>query len=105
MICWRFYELKLIKELGLDRDARNETSNTYKTCNHIQKDLLIAKHSKKLSNKFHLSGKNYKKRLPFIYWLLKLHNNPNKGRFTTAAPVSSIKSLSKLLAIVFKLFF
>ena len=29
IICWEFYELALIKELGLDRDTKNDTISTY----------------------------------------------------------------------------
>ena len=50
IICQKFYGSALIKELGLDRDPRNGTNSTYETCNHIQEDLLIAKHSKDFCN-------------------------------------------------------
>ena len=32
--CRRFYVLKLINELALDRDSRYDTNNNYKTYNH-----------------------------------------------------------------------
>ena len=35
------------------------------------------------------------KRLPSIYWLWKLHNNPVKARFIIAAQKSSVKALSE----------
>ena len=38
----RFYAFTLIKELEWDRDTRNDSKNT---CNPIQEDLLIVKHS------------------------------------------------------------
>lgn len=45
----------MIKELGLNRDTRDDTKNTHETCNHIQEDVVIAKHCKDLCNNFHLS--------------------------------------------------
>ena len=45
------------------------------------------------------------KYLPSIYWLSKLHKNPTKARFTLAASICSLKSLSKSIASVFKLIF
>ena len=50
IICQKFYVSTFIKELGLDRDPRNGTNSTYETCNHIQEDFLIAKHSKDFCN-------------------------------------------------------
>ena len=76
--CRMFNTLTLIKELGLDRDIKNDTKNICETCSHIQEDLRIAKHSKDVCNNFHLSVYNYDKRLPLIYCLPKLHGNPTK---------------------------
>ena len=47
----KFYVFTLIKELEWDGDTRIDINNT---CNHIQEDLLIAKHSYVLCNNFHL---------------------------------------------------
>ena len=45
------------------------------------------------------------KKLPYIYWTPKLHKNPIKFRFITAAPNCSIKPLSKAITKIFRLFF
>ena len=81
IICSRFYALTWTKKLGLDRNTRNETINTYETCINIQVDLVIARHSKDLCNNFHISVNNDNKRSLLIYLLQKLHKNQTKTRF------------------------
>ena len=91
--CRRFYALKLIKEIGFNRDTRNATNNTYETCNQ---DILIAKYYKDLCNNFHLSVNNDNKRLELVYWFPKLHKKSTTARFIIPAPVSSNKPYKSL---------
>lgn len=72
----------------MDNDTRNDTNNTSGTCNYIQEDLIIAKHSRDLCFNFHFPVNNNKKHLPFIK--LKLQKDPNKARIIIGTPVRTL---------------
>ena len=44
-------------------------------------------------------------RLPYRYWMPKMHENPIKARFIIASPKSSIKPLASTITSIFRLFF
>ena len=90
-----------MKELGLDGESN---VGTYERVKNVKADEIIQNHTSKLLNNFNLEVPVESKLLPHIYWLPKLHKNPVKSRFIIAAPNCSIKSLSKVVTKIFKLF-
>ena len=103
VICKKFYAIILMKELGL---IDNTLSSTYVTVNEKTAEEIINKNVSDLKRKFNINkvDKDHL-RLPQMHWIPKLHKSPIKARFIVASPKCSVKSLSKDVTSVFKLFY
>ena len=104
-ICKHFYALTIIKELNLDCHLSNQDdNNTYIFINDKTKDQIIKEHKLYLS-KDKINLPNNMQDLPVMYWIRKVHKNPNSFPFIITSPVCSMKLLSKDYNTVFKLFY
>ena len=104
LVCKRFYALVLANELGLTNNDINNVDNTYQVVNFNSTEV-IDKHIVDLKRIFNISSTEVNKCLPKMYWLPKMHKIPSKARFIVAAPICSIKQLSKAVTTAFKIFF
>ena len=66
--------------------------------------LFLKKHCDGLFRYFGIFVSEYNKRLPAIYWLLKLPKNPTQTRFLIEALNCSVKPLSKYITFVLNKF-
>ena len=103
-ICKQFYADVLIIELGITINNEHTQSDTYKLISNTDAKSIITNHANKLKTEFNLDFKNGNLCLPSVYWLSKMNKNPNKARFIIAAPICSVKLLSKAIISIFKLF-
>ena len=104
LVCKRFYALVLAKELGLINNVDNNDDITYRI-EYFNSTEVIDQHWLDLKRLFNISCDQVNKCLPNMYWLPKMHKIPSKARFIVAAPVCSIKQLSKVVTTAFKIFF
>ena len=75
LICKRFCELTLLRELGINNSQSTNACEHGKNVNH---DTFLKKHSDDLLKYFGIPVSE-DKRLPSIRWLPKLRNNPTKA--------------------------
>jgi hypothetical protein len=99
VICKYFYIKVLVEEVGI----LNGTSSTY-TLSSIGKTSIIDNNIL-VCNRYNLSVSEKEKRLPYMYWMPKMHKHPSKARFIIASASCSTKPLSKTVSKVFKLLF
>ena len=85
-VCRRLYVDVLRRELA-------QSSGAYRTLKSSA-DVFVAKHERVL-RPMHLNGEG---RLPYLYWLPKLHENPPSQRFIAGSGKCTTKSLSELLS-------
>ena len=104
LVCKRFYALVLANELGLVYNVDNTVGRTYEVINGNSTEV-IDQHISDLKGIFNISFDEVNKCLPNMYWLPKMHKTPSKARFIVAAPICSIKQLSKAVTTAFKIFF
>ena len=97
----RYYAIVLLKELGI---YDNSNTETYKKLSS-PKEVIIHHQKDTLKNNFNLDVNQENECLPQIYWLPKMHKTPTKFKFIIAAPKCSIKSLSKSITAILKLFY
>ena len=82
-----------------------DDNNTYLLINNQTKDQIIAEHKLQIS-KHEINLTNYMEDgLPVLYWTPKMHKNPISFCFIITSPVCSIKSLSKPITSIFKMFY
>ena len=79
IICKKCYVTVILKDLGI-LDARNKT---YKNINTNQEEIIQDKLEYNTSLKLYNRSKD--KRLPIVYWILKIHENLVKSRFIIAS--------------------
>lgn len=102
LVCKRHYANVLISELGL----QNNVSTTYVQLHDTDPNNIVTKNIDDLSKIFGIRDiKSENFCLPTIYWMPKMHKNPIKSRFIIAAPICSIKPLSKAITQIFRLFY
>ena len=104
LVCKRFYALVLANELGLVNNVDNTVGRTYEVINGNSTEVFD-QHISDLKGIFNISFDEVNKCLPNMYWLPKMHKTPSKARFIVAAPICSIKQLSKAVTTAFKIFF
>ena len=104
VICKRYYAEVLAKELGLK--GHMNANQTYCEITNKSSNDLINQHLKDLDSEFKIKNITPDNEcLPKIYWIPKKHKIPSKARFIIASPKCSIKTLSKYITSVFKLFY
>ena len=100
LICKRFYALVLSKELGLTNTNGVNVDNTYEINNSNPLEV-VDQHFADMNSKFNINCSDENKCLPKMYWLPKMHKTPSKARFIVAAPICSMKLLSKAVTDAF----
>ena len=94
-ICQEFYALVFLKELRLDHNNTG-TNNTYIPV-YRTNNQVISEHTTLLKNRFNLVADEENRKLPIIYWTLKLHKHSSEARFQIVAPEYSVKTFLRLL--------
>ena len=79
IICKRYYIETLIKELGLDNCSTPTGNLTYTSCQMSSEDIVNTYDTFMKSLGIELSDDD--KKLPYLYWIPKLHKSPVKHRF------------------------
>ena len=84
LFCKRFYAFVITRELGLNN---NSSTDTYNNAGALSANDIIDKNIRDLKIKFgfdNISIENH--RLPNVYWMPKIHQNPIKARFIIGSP-------------------
>ena len=95
IICKRYYIETLIKELGLGNCSTPTENSTYTSCQMSSEDTVNTHDTFMKSVATELSDDD--KRLPYLYWIPKLHKSPVKHRFIAGSSKCTTKQLSSLL--------
>ena len=95
IISKRYYIETLIKELGLDNCSIPTGNSTYTSCQMSFEDIVNTHDTFMKSLGVKLSEED--KRLPYLYWTLKLHKSPLKHCFIGGSTECTTKQLSSLL--------
>ena len=99
IICKRFYICRILEELGIPGDR----SSTYKLSS-CEKESIIDTNIT-LCEKLGLSIDDNQKKLPFMYWMPKMHYTPSRARFIVASGTCSTKPISQVISKIFKKIF
>ncbi len=99
IICKSLYLAILLKELGF-HENEVKGNDVYEIVN-ITAEELIQKH-KQVLKQFNVRMSKINNYIPNLYWTAKLHKSPYKSRFIAGAAKSTMKQLSKELALVLK---
>ncbi len=99
VICKSLYLSILLKELGFHENMI-QGNDVYEVI-EITQEELIEKH-KQILKQFGIRMSKINNYVPNLYWTAKLHKNPYKSRFIAGAAKSTMKQLSKELALVLK---
>ena len=78
--------------------SNGEQNKTYQATN-LSKHEILSNHKSVLSS-HGISSSDKDNDIPLLYWIPKLHNNPNKQRFIAGSSACSAKPLSTLLTII-----
>ena len=103
VVCKSFYIQKSIEELGINQDAvsNQKDGNTYVKVDKDPKDI-INNHKKYM--KSNLKIDNVTEKLPFLYWIPKMHKKPySKQRYIAASYACTTKEISAILTKCLKL--
>src|ERR1700744_1553432 len=105
IICKKFYLDSLFKEVAFTNDKKIETKNmsTYILQNTTEKDIN-KKHIKDLKP-FKITIPDEQLRLPFLFWIPKMHKQPSKQRYIAASYSCTTKTPSSILTKVLKLIY
>ena len=95
IISKRYYIETLIKELGLDNCSIPTGNSTYTSCQMSFEDIVNTRDTFMKSLGIELSEED--KRLPYLYWTLKLHKSPLKHCFIAGSCECTTKQFSSLL--------
>jgi hypothetical protein len=102
IVCKKFYIECLMKELNISKESnQDKQSQTYK--NLKTSDANIVKRHVKYMSQHNIEVTDDQKRLPFLYWIPKMHKNPSKQRYIAASHSCSTKPLSKMITFCLKL--
>ena len=91
IICKRYHIETLIKELGLDNCSTPTGNSTYISCQMSFEDIVNTHDTFMKSLGIELSDDD--KRLPYLYWIPKLHKSPVKHRFITGSSKCTVVQL------------
>ena len=95
IICKRYYIETLIKELGLDNCFTPIGNSTYTSCQLSFEDIVDTHDTSMKSLGIEPSDDD--KKVPYLYWTLKLHKSPVKHSFIAGFSKCTTKQLSSLL--------
>ena len=104
IVCKKFYIKCLLKELNLLPDSKkgqSQSKSTYK-CLKSKPSMIVNRHANYM--KEHGIGLDKSQlKLPFLYWIPKMHKNPSKQRYIATSHSCSTKPLSKKITYCLKL--
>ena len=87
------------EELNVAADVNGKKqSQTYNKLK-ISSSNVVKRHAKYMS-KHNIEVSDDQKRLPFLYWIPKMHKFPSKQRYIAASHSCSTKPLSKMITFV-----
>ena len=104
VVCKKFYIEQSMRELGIFQNKTDEkvNSRTYTLCDQDSLRSIVKDHEEYM--KSHFDVDDIPKKLPFLYWIPKMHKKPNsKQRFIAASHDCSTKPLSAIMTKVLKL--
>ena len=102
-ICKKFYIEQTLKELGIYHDSASnpKDDNTYVKVDKNPQDI-INRHNKYVTSNLRID--KVTKKLPFLYWIPKMHKKPySKQRYIAASYACSTKDISAVLTKCLKL--
>ena len=101
IVCKKFYIEQTMKELCISEDSKIEKNGTYTP---VDSDIhmTIKKHKDYMKSNFAIE--DIPEKLPFLYWIPKMHKKPfSKQRYIAASHDCSTKPLSAILTKALKL--
>ncbi len=105
IVCKKFYIKCLMKELDLLKEPKKakplSANKTYQRLK-IKANDVVKRHVKYMK-KHNISLDESQQKLPFLYWIPKMHKNPSKQRYIAASHSRSTKPLSKMITYCLKL--
>ena len=91
IICKRYYIEILIKELGLDNCSTPTGNSTYTSCQMLSEDIVNTHDT--FTKSFGIELSDDDKKLPYLYWIPKLHKSPVKHPFASLlVPVNILQN-------------
>ena len=85
----------------LESDVQRNSAKTYR-CLKSKPTTIVNRHALYM-DKHNIGLDESQKRLPFLYWIPKMHKNPSKQRYIAASHSCSTKPLSKMITLCLKL--
>ena len=104
IVCKKFYIHCLLKELDILKDPDKEKKSqpsTYK-CLKTKPSIIVNRHVNYM-NTHGISLDESQLKLPFLYWIPKMHKSPSKQRYIAASHSCSTKPLSQMITFCLKL--
>ena len=104
IVCKKFYIDCLMKELNiqnLDKKKKTQLNRTYKYLK-TNPSQIVKRHVKYME-KHNIKLDHSQLKLPFLYWIPKMHKNPSKQRYIAASHSCTTKPLSKMITYCLKL--
>ena len=102
IVCKQFYISCLMKELNiLESNSKKQSQSTYERMKTKPNDIV--KRHVKYMKEHNIDLAESQLRLPFIYWIPKMHKSPSKQRYIAASHSCSTKPLSKMITFCLKL--
>jgi len=101
IVCKKFYVEQTLKELKLFKPEEDEKiEDTYIPVGE-DINVIIDRHTNYMMSNFNIDIRD--KKLPFLYWIPKMHKKPfSKQRYIAASNRCSTKELSKMIAYCLK---
>jgi hypothetical protein len=102
VVCKKFYIERSMQELSIFKDSKIDEldSATYKMINKDSK-FIITRHCRYMKTRFAIN--DVPEKLPFLYWIPKMHKKPySKQRYIAASACCSTKPISAILTKVLK---
>ena len=100
-VCKKFYLTVLLNELGFDDNLQPIGNVTYSPIK-VDREEIIDRHNRELTNLFKIGLSNENKVLPRLFWIPKLHKNPFKFRFIAGARNCTTKPLAVIVNLGLK---
>ena len=103
IVCKKYYIICLLKELNIlkDSEEKKKTESTYVRLKTKPEDIV--KRRVKYMEKHNIDLDESQLKLPFLYWIPKMHKIPSKQRYIAASHSCSTKPLSKMITFCLKL--
>ena len=102
IVCKKFYISCLLKELNISESNNvKQSQSTYERLKS-KPNCIVERHIKYMKD-HNIDLAESQLKLPFIYWIPKMHKTPSKQRYIAASHSCSTKPLSKMITFCLKL--